>query len=65
MEATLTDEEYDLLRSMMGRVDTLAAAAAAKGVRIMIDAEHSWFQPAVDHATLQLQEVHNKHKPIV
>ncbi|KFM26850.1 Proline dehydrogenase 1, mitochondrial [Auxenochlorella protothecoides] len=27
--------------------------------------QHSWFQPAVDHATAQLQAEHNRERPIV
>lgn len=34
-------------------------------VRLMIDAEHSYFQPAIDHAVLGLQRVFNVHKPTV
>ncbi|KAL6772171.1 PDY2 [Auxenochlorella protothecoides x Auxenochlorella symbiontica] len=64
-DAALNEEENELLRKMLGRVDRLAAAAAAAGVRLMVDAEHSWFQPAVDHATAQLQAEHNRERPIV
>ena len=34
-------------------------------VRLMIDAEHSYFQPAIDHAVLELQRVFNVHRPTV
>ena len=47
---------------MLARVDALAALAADLGVRIMIDAEHSYFQPAIDHVTLQLQRRYNTNK---
>lgn len=33
------------MEAMMGRVRRLAAAAAAAGVRLMVDAEHTYFQP--------------------
>jgi hypothetical protein len=41
----LNEEEVDLVEAMMGRVRRLAAAAAAAGVRLMVDAEHTYFQP--------------------
>lgn len=41
----LTREEVDLADALLGRVAKLAAAAADKGVRLMIDAEHTYFQP--------------------
>jgi len=41
----LTREEVGLADALLGRVAKLAAAAADKGVRLMIDAEHTYFQP--------------------
>lgn len=64
-QAVLTDEELTLLDAMMKRLDTLAESAAASGVRLMVDAEHSYFQPAIDHAVVQLQERFNQNVPII
>jgi len=53
--ALLTDEEVRLAEALLARLGTLAAAAAHHGVRIMVDAEHSYFQPA--RAVSALQEL--------
>lgn len=34
-------------------------------VRLMVDAEHSYFQPAIDHAAMELQRTYNRQKPTV
>ena len=31
----------------------------------MVDAEHSYFQPAIDHAAMELQRTYNRQKPTV
>lgn len=41
----LTREEVQLADALLGRVEQLAAAASKQGVRLMIDAEHTYFQP--------------------
>lgn len=40
----LTREEVGLAEALLARVSRLAEAAAASNVRLMIDAEHQWFQ---------------------
>ncbi|GAB4819231.1 hypothetical protein N2152v2_006277 [Parachlorella kessleri] len=63
--AALNDEEEQLLRNMMRRVETLADIAAEGKVRLMIDAEHTYFQPAIDNTTIMLQEKYNKEEPVI
>ena len=58
--ASLDAEEVEALRRMLGRLDAIAACANEQGVRLMVDAEHSYFQPAIDHAVLRLQRTHNR-----
>lgn len=41
------------------------AAIAQSNVRLMIDAEHSWFQPAIDHAATELQRAFNTQTPTI
>lgn len=36
-----------------------------KKVRLMVDAEHSYFQPAIDHAAVELQRKFNKEEAVV
>ncbi|BDA48708.1 Proline dehydrogenase 1, mitochondrial [Coccomyxa sp. Obi] len=61
----LSEEELRLLNNLMGRLYQLAEAAAAAGVRLMVDAEHSYFQPAIDHAAMELQRTFNRHTPTI
>ena len=36
--------QVEALRRMLGRLDAIAAHAKEQGVRLMVDAEHSYFQ---------------------
>ena len=36
--------QVEALRRMLGRLDAIAARAQEEGVRLMVDAEHSYFQ---------------------
>jgi len=53
------DERHDLQR-MRHRVDHLASLAHRLNVRLMIDAEHTYFQPAIDNIAQQLSTKYNQ-----
>lgn len=53
--AALSESGVALKKAMNRRIKTLAVAAAASGVRLMIDAEQSWLQPAIDNEVYSLQ----------
>jgi proline dehydrogenase len=58
--AVLNEQERALVKVMRGRVEGLASLAASLGVRLMIDAEHFKFQPAIDNITTQLAKMFNR-----
>ncbi|KAJ2452851.1 proline dehydrogenase [Coemansia sp. RSA 2336] len=49
-------EDYERL---IARARAVVQQATAKGVRVMVDAEHSYFQPMIDHVALVLQREFN------
>lgn len=53
--AALDANGVALKEAMWGRIAALAQAAAEAEVRLMIDAEQSWFQPAIDNIVYGLQ----------
>ncbi|RHY01038.1 hypothetical protein DYB30_006354 [Aphanomyces astaci] len=55
----LTPEEIQQVSQMMSRLETLAAAADAAKVKLMIDAEQTYMQVAIDHVVLNLQRRYN------
>lgn len=62
---TFTAEEERQMKRMLQRVDILAKHAMAKGVRLMVDAEQTYFQPAISRLTLEMQRKFNTEKPII
>ena len=53
--SVLDKEEIELWMDMLGRVSRLADEARVLQVRLMIDAEQSYFQPAIDNIVLRMQ----------
>jgi len=61
----LTEKEMKQMERLMSRLYRLAEAARDKKVRLMIDAEHTYFQPAIDHLVLHLQRRYNTDFPTI
>lgn len=57
--ATPSDEEVVLMKKMSERLHSLAEEAAICGTRLLIDAEHRKYQPAIDNLVLELQRYYN------
>lgn len=55
----LTEAEQEQMSALFKRLDRLVERALAKGVKLMIDGEHSLFQPAIDHVAHALMRRHN------
>ncbi|XP_067278911.1 proline dehydrogenase 1, mitochondrial [Pseudorasbora parva] len=58
-----TDEEERQMKRMLQRMDVLAKHAVESGVRLMVDAEQTYFQPAISRLTLEMQRIFNREKP--
>lgn len=57
--SVLNEEERILLQNMKARINFLAQLAHSLEVRLMIDAEHTYFQPAIDNITNELAKKFN------
>ncbi|XP_075825939.1 proline dehydrogenase 1, mitochondrial isoform X1 [Microtus pennsylvanicus] len=60
-----TEEEEQQMKRMLQRMDVLAKKAREAGVRLMIDAEQSYFQPAISRLTLEMQRRFNVDQPLI
>jgi len=59
-QAALNEEEVKLYHNMLKRVQGILNLAQELGVRVMIDAEWTDIQPAIDHITIFMQRIYNK-----
>ncbi|KAF7239910.1 Proline dehydrogenase 1, mitochondrial, partial [Varanus komodoensis] len=60
--AHFTEEEEKQMKRMLQRMDVLAKKAVRTGVRLMVDAEQTYFQPAISRLTLEMQRKFNREK---
>lgn len=61
----LSREEEEMFRNMMRRIHYIAKVAKEKDVRVLIDAEQSYFQPAINRITLEVMRKYNTEKAVV
>ena len=61
----LSEEEEEMFRNMMRRIHTIAKAATERDVRILVDAEQTYFQLAINRITLEMMRKYNKEKAII
>ncbi|GFY68281.1 proline dehydrogenase 1, mitochondrial [Trichonephila inaurata madagascariensis] len=61
----LNPDEEEMFQNMMRRLHHIARNAREKDVRVMIDAEQSYFQPAINRITMEMMRKYNKKKAII
>ncbi|SFU16104.1 L-proline dehydrogenase [Algoriphagus locisalis] len=62
---TLSKDESLAFERMKNRVDQLCNAAFQKGIKILVDAEESWFQDVIDDLAYEAMEKYNRETCIV
>eukprot|EP00117_Sycon_ciliatum_P036181 scpid44037/ scgid27278/ Proline dehydrogenase 1, mitochondrial; Proline oxidase; Proline oxidase 2; p53-induced gene 6 protein len=60
-----TRREELQMRSVSARLDALAQAAKEKNISLMVDAEQSYFQPAINRLTTKVMKKYNVDRPVV
>ncbi|XP_039514880.1 proline dehydrogenase 1, mitochondrial-like [Pimephales promelas] len=60
-----TEEEEGQMKRMLQRLDVLAKHAVENGVRLMVDAEQTYFQPAISRLTVEMKRIFNTDKAVV
>jgi proline dehydrogenase len=63
--ATLDDNELQLLANLRRRVHGICKLANDLGVRVMLDAEWTEIQPAIDHLAVGMMREFNKERAVV
>ncbi|MCC6383962.1 MAG: proline dehydrogenase family protein [Bacteroidia bacterium] len=64
-KAELTAEEIAEYGRVKQRVKEICSAASAEGVRLFIDAEDSWIQPAIDSMIEEMMQLYNREKAVI
>eukprot|EP00092_Neocalanus_flemingeri_P045100 GFUD01050242.1.p2 GENE.GFUD01050242.1~~GFUD01050242.1.p2 ORF type:complete len:148 (+),score=40.59 GFUD01050242.1:575-1018(+) len=63
--SALTDEEEEQFKNMLRRMHTVFQRAKELDIRVMVDAEQTYFQPAISRLTLEMMKKYNTEKAIV
>ncbi|XP_066984236.1 proline dehydrogenase 1, mitochondrial-like isoform X3 [Macrobrachium rosenbergii] len=63
--SALTREEEEMFKNMMRRLHTIFQYAKERDVRVMVDAEQTYFQPAISRLTMEMMKKYNQDKAIV
>merc|ERR1719147_685214 len=63
--SALTDEEEEQFKNMLRRMHTVFQRAKELDVRVMVDAEQTYFQPAISRITMEMMKKYNTEKAIV
>ena len=61
----LSSKEEEMFRNMIRRINVLAQTAQDLDVRMMIDAEQTYFQPAISRITLEFMRKYNTKKAYI
>lgn len=62
---SLRKEEHDAYQRIKERLDRLCGAAHDLNLKILIDAEESWFQDVIDELTYEAMEKYNRERCVV
>ncbi|CAG0898934.1 unnamed protein product [Darwinula stevensoni] len=63
--SALSDDEEEMFRNMMRRLHNICQFASERDVRVMIDAEQSYFQPAISRLTIEMMREYNRERAIL
>jgi len=58
-------DDREEFQRVIGRLDSLCAQAGRQNLPILVDAEQTWLQPAIDGLVLMMSRKYNKESPIV
>ncbi|SEL34426.1 proline dehydrogenase family protein [Parapedobacter koreensis] len=61
----LTPEETSEYERVKQRVERICQTCFDNGVKVLIDAEHSWIQDAIDDIALDMMRRYNRNAPVV
>lgn len=61
----MTEEDRSNLKKLIERIEKICQTANERGIGILIDAEESWIQDAIDHVAHNMMKKYNIEKAVV